>query len=66
MLLNYISNDWSVHAVFIVVIGGLIFAAMTYRKIEQCDLRQKQREREKEMLVEHSALVKRINTPAVQ
>lgn len=61
MLLDYISRDWAVQIAFLAVVGVLLFAAMSFRKIEQSDVRQKQREREREMLIEHPKMLKKIN-----
>lgn len=53
MILDYLSDDWFVQAIFVIGVFASFLAVTAMRKIERADLRSAQAEREKLMLIEH-------------
>jgi len=58
MLLNYISSEWPVQAIFVITVGVLLLSALVLRKSDVSEQRIIQREREREMIVEMKKLPK--------
>ena len=55
MLLDYLSTNWNVQAIFVAGVVAIILFGMFRRSMDAADIRKLQREREREQIIEAKA-----------